>query len=302
MQEAIVFSIVLASPSDMSADRDVATTTVEECNHLTKSKSVQFSLLKWENEVTPAIGDYTQDAINKQLLRSYDLLIALFGTRLGSSTPNSPSGSVEEVRHALANHKSPLGENRLMVFFKRTHVSVLDCDPEQIKQLQEFRRELQSKNVLYAEYDKAEDLAKQVRLALIRIADQHAAKVSAPIASMSDASTSAVSNDPPTELDIEDVGLLDWLAMFESQLTSATTHIGEASVVLTSVTSTTNKYVLELNSLNPQTTVAGRKDILNEYAGKLESLAGRLQSSVSLAQTSMNAATDFHECSTRLRP
>jgi hypothetical protein len=85
------------------------------------------------------MGDRPQELINRQILRDADILVAIFWTRLGSSTGRSASGTVEELEEHIA------AEKPVLIYFSRTPVTPDSVDREQYAALTEFRRSLQTR-------------------------------------------------------------------------------------------------------------------------------------------------------------
>jgi hypothetical protein len=65
----------------------------------------------WELDATPQFGLDPQAAVNEQLVDSSDILVAILWTRLGSPTPRSPSGTVEEITR-FVDAKKPGAKGR----------------------------------------------------------------------------------------------------------------------------------------------------------------------------------------------
>jgi hypothetical protein len=116
-REVMEFRVIVASPSDVFDTRRAVFDGIHELNRTFEAQKISIRGLGWEEYVTPGIGSDPQNVINNQLLREYDILIAIFGTKLGTPTPNALSGTVEEIEHAIANTESPLGQYRVQVYF-----------------------------------------------------------------------------------------------------------------------------------------------------------------------------------------
>ncbi len=55
---------------------------------------------RWETDAVPVLSGSGQGAINKQLLDSADIVVALFDSRLGRATEDAVSGTAEEIQRA----------------------------------------------------------------------------------------------------------------------------------------------------------------------------------------------------------
>ncbi|MDK8236494.1 DUF4062 domain-containing protein, partial [Lactobacillus jensenii] len=65
-----------------------------------QNKQVVLQPWRWETSSVPQLGGHPQSFINMQGVEGSDIVIALFGGRLGSPTPEAVSGTVEEIERA----------------------------------------------------------------------------------------------------------------------------------------------------------------------------------------------------------
>ena len=75
--------------------------------------------------------------INEELIPMSDFLIAVFRLRAGSPTGKEISGTIEEIREFVA-----LGKYVAIYFFEG-EASIKGLDPDQLKKVQEFKKEIQ---------------------------------------------------------------------------------------------------------------------------------------------------------------
>lgn len=69
---------------------------------------------KWKTHGTPQSGVRPQEAINRQFVRSSDILVGLFWTKIGTSIGIAESGTVENIDLFVAS-----GETTLLYFSRR---------------------------------------------------------------------------------------------------------------------------------------------------------------------------------------
>lgn len=94
---ANVIKVMIASPGDVSHERQIAQEVINEWNAInSQERRLVLLPVAWETHSAPAMGDRAQEIINQQLVRECDMLVAMFWTRIGTPTGKSPSGSVEE--------------------------------------------------------------------------------------------------------------------------------------------------------------------------------------------------------------
>lgn len=98
---ARVFRILIASPSDVSEEREIAVNTIQAWNDLNSSeRQIVLLPLRWETHAAPEYGHRPQEVINRQVVDNCDLLVGIFWTRIDqlpdfvSDTPTASSGGL----------------------------------------------------------------------------------------------------------------------------------------------------------------------------------------------------------------
>lgn len=133
--EAKVFSILIASPSDVIDEREIAVRTIQEWNDLhSNNRQIVLLPMRWETHSSPEYGTRPQEVINRQIVDQADLLIGIFWTRLGSPTGIKDSGTLEEIER-VANSSKPV-----MLYFSKKTKDPDDIDTEQLIKLREFKK------------------------------------------------------------------------------------------------------------------------------------------------------------------
>lgn len=152
---ATVLRVAIASPSDVSDARDAVERALHSWNRM-YSQSHQVVLLpwRWETHSVPLLGKPPQQVINDQGIDTADILIALFGSRLGMPTEDSISGTVEEIERSIENNRP------VHLYFSNASLP-RDVDLDQLKALDKFREEIGSRG-LYGSYDDLTQLEKQI--------------------------------------------------------------------------------------------------------------------------------------------
>lgn len=85
--QATVFKVMIASPGDVAAERNVIREVITEWNNVNADARRTVLLpVGWETHSVPEMGDRPQAIINKQILGGCDLLVGVFWTRLGTET------------------------------------------------------------------------------------------------------------------------------------------------------------------------------------------------------------------------
>jgi hypothetical protein len=95
--KATILNVLIASPSDVSAERDVVESAIREWNANHRAQSgIMLHAVRWETHSYPATGERPQGIINRQIVDSGHLLIGIFGNRVGTPTGEAQSGTIED--------------------------------------------------------------------------------------------------------------------------------------------------------------------------------------------------------------
>jgi len=140
---ANVYSVMIASPSDVPTERNLARTVIHEWNAIhSRSRGIMLHPLGWETHSHPSMEDKAQNVITNQIVKQSDLLVAIFWTRLGSPTGSSASGTVEEINSHLDSGRPA------MIYFSSAPVILDSIDPKQYEALKLFRDECKQKGLI----------------------------------------------------------------------------------------------------------------------------------------------------------
>jgi hypothetical protein len=159
-----ILRVFVASPSDVEKERERLKSIIDEVNKEIGSNSgTQLELVKYETDVSPGIGKSPQDVINKKIDDDYDIFIGIMWKKFGTATDKASSGTVEEFDRAYTRHTTLPGTVNIMFYFNDAKISRNEIEPEQIKQIDEFRNNLGGKGVLWDKYKNIRDFEKKVR-------------------------------------------------------------------------------------------------------------------------------------------
>ena len=144
--QANVLNVMIASPGDVAEERRIVTEEIHRWNAANaRARSIVLLPVKWETHSTPQYGEHPQQIINRQLLEDADIVIGIFGTRIGTPTEEFVSGTVEEIKKHVAARRSA------KIYFSDVPVSPSAVDPDQYASVRQFRLECE-KSGLYATY------------------------------------------------------------------------------------------------------------------------------------------------------
>lgn len=145
-----LIKIFIASPGDVNIQRDEVERLIWDWNaeHV-DSKGTILMPVRWENNSSPSfkVNSSGQEVINHQIVKSSDILIAIFGNKIGTKTPRGKSGTVEEINVFYEEHKDRVG-----IFFVEGNVPVDLLDEH--KMVMRYKQYLSNNNHgLYSSYD-----------------------------------------------------------------------------------------------------------------------------------------------------
>lgn len=156
------YRVLIASPSDLTDERQAATEAVYEWNaeHAT-AESVVLLPIKWETHAMPQSGVRPQEAINRQLVRDSDILVGMFWTKLGTSTGIAESGTVEEIDQFVGAGRPAL------LYFSSRPIDPNRIDLKQHRKLRAFK-DATYKNALVGRFSTVAELRQTLLRDLLR--------------------------------------------------------------------------------------------------------------------------------------
>lgn len=144
---ARVFNVMIASPSDVASEREIVREVIYEWNAVhSERENIVLLPVGWESHSSPEMGGRPQEIINRQTLDKCDLLVGIFGTRIGTDTGEYESGTIEEIEKHVALGKPA------MVYFSKQLGDSDSFDKDQYAQLEELKKDYESRG-LYEIYD-----------------------------------------------------------------------------------------------------------------------------------------------------
>lgn len=133
--EAKVFRVLIASPSDVEEERELAVRTIQEWNDLhSYDKQIVLLPLRWESHSAPEYGRRPQETINNQIVDECDFLIGIFWSKIGTPTGVKESGTIEEIDRVATANKP------VMLYFSNAKKDLDEVDLEQLAQLRDFKK------------------------------------------------------------------------------------------------------------------------------------------------------------------
>ena len=161
-----VYQILISSPTDVIEEGRIV---FEEINRWNSQNSKFFEIVflpvSWKTHSIPEMGDRPQEILNKQFVRDCDALIAIFWTRIGSSTGKAESGTIEEIEELIALEKP------VSLYFSDLPKHQNEIDNVQYKKLKSFKKEQYLKG-LVKNFDSHEEFREDIKKRLIKLAEK----------------------------------------------------------------------------------------------------------------------------------
>lgn len=122
---------------------------IKVINHWTTLHAEQHSTvllpIHWTTNSYPEHGAHPQTLLNGQLVSKSDMLVGIFGARVGTATDKSKSGTIEEIEEHIKAGKP------VMLFFRRQN-DIANTPASDIERLQTFKSSIKNRD-FYREYD-----------------------------------------------------------------------------------------------------------------------------------------------------
>lgn len=137
---------MIGSPSDIQEEVTTAINVINRWNYInSRSTNIALIPLHWSFSSYPTSSAPPQKSINKQLVEQSDLMIAIFGTKIGTPTDTEISGTVEEIKEHIK------AGNDVMLFFKLSSEDITSIEPQQLQKIKEFKDSIKDR-VLWCDF------------------------------------------------------------------------------------------------------------------------------------------------------
>lgn len=143
-----VYQVMIASPGDVATERNIIRQIIAEWNDINSFvRKKVFLPVGWETHSSPEMGSHPQEILNKKMLKNCDLLVGVFGTKVGTKTLKYPSGTIEEIEEHLK-----AGKPAMLYFYKFEEGNKPeDFDEVQYEKLLKYQKSCQDRG-LYESY------------------------------------------------------------------------------------------------------------------------------------------------------
>ena len=144
---------MIGCPGDIQREVQLAQDVITRWTSLhAEQNSTVLIPINWDTNSYPEHGGHPQKILNSQLANKSDMLVAVFGSRVGSPTDTSLSGTIEEIEEHIKSGKP------VMLFFRKLN-DLSKTSSSDLAQLESFKNSIQDK-ALYREYNTEADFEK----------------------------------------------------------------------------------------------------------------------------------------------
>lgn len=144
---------MIGCPGDIQSEVQLAKNVIIRWTnlHAEQNRTVLIPI-NWGTNSYPEHGAHPQKILNSQLAKKSDMLVAVFGTRVGSPTDTSLSGTIEEIEEHVKAGKP------VMLFFRQLN-DISKTSSADLAKLESFKNSMRDK-ALYREYNTESDFEK----------------------------------------------------------------------------------------------------------------------------------------------
>lgn len=153
--QATVLKVLIASPSDVAEEREAVASAIDEWNaNHHEQTGMMLHAVRWQTHSYPVAGDRPQALLNKQIVDTAHFLIGIFGSRLGTPTGKTQSGTIEEIEEFRKT-------GRHVALYFSTAPFPRDADLEQLAALRAYQLQREH-DTLYRTFNTPEELRQLV--------------------------------------------------------------------------------------------------------------------------------------------
>ena len=142
MHQASILRIVVASPSDVQAERKALSTVVDELNRgVARDRGLQLSITRWEDDAYAGFHPQGPQGLIDAILRieDCDIFIGMFWKRFGTPVSDAGSGTEHEFQRAYEAWKQQRRPHIMMYFNQRAYTPKTKAEAEQWTHVLAFR-------------------------------------------------------------------------------------------------------------------------------------------------------------------
>lgn len=269
-----VIDLLIASPSDVSEERDVVLRVVDELNLTWRSNlGKSISIIRWETHAVPGTGSCSQEVVNRGLGEDYDVFLGIMWTRFGYPTLNAGSGTEEEFRIAHSNYLEN-GRPQILFYFKTEGVPLDKLDVSEFSKVNEFKKQIGKEGALYWNFETSQQFEQVLRLHLARIVQDLESSTD-----QKQGGRHAVDSGDEN-VEIEELGFFDYIFEAANSISEGGESINRLANALSILTSESEMRTAEMNGLgrldDPKKLADGKR-VADRMAQNMEDFSERVR-------------------------
>ena len=182
MHQANILRIVVASPSDVQAERDALPGVVDELNHgIASERGLQLTITRWEEDAYAGFHPQGPQGLIDAILRieDCDIFIGIFWKRFGTPVHDAKSGTAHEFQRAYEAWQQQRRPHIMMYFNQTPYTPQTSAEAEQWRETLVFREGF-PKEGLWWPYQGEAEFARLVRRHLTQFIRQERRQPSDP--------------------------------------------------------------------------------------------------------------------------
>lgn len=138
------YDLLISCPGDAADVVPIVNEVVNEFNQqFTDALGIGIRTRYWQYSAFAESGGKPQDMLNRQIVDSSDLAIAIFKTRFGSPTEKYGSGTEEEIDKMISSGK------QVFMFFDESPTKPSEIDQDQYRKVQEFKDRYKDRGIYW---------------------------------------------------------------------------------------------------------------------------------------------------------
>ena len=129
------YDVLISCPSDVGEYVDSIKSAISRFNStIGEYKDIVFRTRYWKDDSFAQSGGKAQELLNKQIVETSDLAVAVFWTKFGEPTEHYASGTEEEIETMISNGK------QVFVYFLDKPISPSTLNSKEYKKIINFKK------------------------------------------------------------------------------------------------------------------------------------------------------------------
>lgn len=170
MKNVAMYTVMIASPSDVQAERSATEEVIRKYNAEVRFLKHQHRLEtgRWELDAALGIADDAQDLIDKDVTDTADFVVGIFYTKLGTSSGKDASYTIGELKKCAEANKP------VLILFNTADIP-RSANYKEVQKVDDFRQHPEKylgQSALYATYKGVGEFAEVFRNQITKVMNQ----------------------------------------------------------------------------------------------------------------------------------